>query len=307
MEDKITLQVEPEDVGQRLDLFISNTCDDLSRSAAQNLLDKGMVKVNGAPKAKNYKLRNGDVIEVELPQSVEYDAVPEEMPLDIVYEDDHLLVVNKPKDMVVHPAPGNPNGTLVNGILYHCGGTLSGINGVIRPGIVHRIDKDTSGLLVVAKDDKTHVGLSAQLQDHTMERQYHAVVYGNVKQEQGRVEAPIGRHPIDRKKMCVTTRNSREAATNYEVIARYNGFTYVSLRLETGRTHQIRVHMAQIGHPVAGDSVYGPAKVLTALRGQCLHAKTLGFVHPITGEQMQFSSDLPQYFKDFLEKLKRMT
>ncbi len=306
-EEKILLRADEEDVGQRLDQFVSNTCEELSRSAAQNLIEKRMVTVNEKPVAKNYKMRSGDEVVVILPEAVEYDALPQEMPLDIIYEDAHLIVVNKPKGMVVHPAPGNSDGTLVNGILHHCDGALSGINGVIRPGIVHRIDKDTSGLLVVAKDDKTHIGLSEQLQAHTMERQYHAVVYGNVKQEEGRIEAPIGRHPIDRKKMCVTTKNSREAATNYEVIARYKGFTYLSLRLETGRTHQIRVHMAYIGHPVAGDPVYGPAKVMSALGGQCLHAKTLGFIHPITEAEMRFESDLPQYFTDFLEKLDRMS
>lgn len=306
-EEKILLKADLEDAGQRLDLYISNACEELSRSAAQNLIEKGMITVGGKPSAKNYKLRSGDTVEVVLPEAVEYDALPQEMPLDIVYEDPHLIVVNKPKDMVVHPAPGNPDGTLVNGILYHCGGALSGINGVIRPGIVHRIDKDTSGLLVIAKDDKTHIGLSEQLQAHIMERQYHAVVYGNVKQEEGRIKAPIGRHPVDRKKMCVTTKNSREAATNYQVIARYKGFTYLRLRLETGRTHQIRVHLAHIGHPVAGDPVYGPTKVISALRGQCLHAKTLGFIHPITGEQMQFDSDLPSYLLEFLDKLERMT
>lgn len=306
-EEKILLRADEEDVGQRLDQFVSNTCEELSRSAAQNLIEKRMITVNEKPVAKNYKMRSGDEVVVILPEAVEYDALPQEMPLDIIYEDAHLIVVNKPKGMVVHPAPGNSDGTLVNGILHHCDGALSGINGVIRPGIVHRIDKDTSGLLVVAKDDKTHIGLSEQLQAHTMERQYHAVVYGNVKQEEGRIEAPIGRHPIDRKKMCVTTKNSREAATNYQVIARFKGFTYLSLRLETGRTHQIRVHMAYIGHPVAGDPVYGPAKVMSALGGQCLHAKTLGFIHPITGAEMRFDSELPQYFTDFLEKLDRMS
>lgn len=306
-DDKLLLKAEEEDIGLRLDLYISNSCEELSRSAVQTLIEKGRVLVNGKLAAKNYKLRCGDTVELELPEAIEYDALPQEMPLDIVYEDPHLIVVNKPKDMVVHPAPGNPDGTLVNGILYHCGGTLSGINGVIRPGIVHRIDKDTSGLLVIAKDDKTHIGLSEQLQAHTMERQYHAVVYGNLKQEEGRIEAPIGRHPVDRKKMCVTAKNSRAAATNYQVIARYKGFTYLRLKLETGRTHQIRVHMAHMGHPVAGDPVYGPAKVIAALGGQCLHAKTLGFIHPITGEQMRFDSDLPPYFIEFLDKLDRMS
>ena len=223
--------------------------------------------------------------------------------MEIVYEDDDLLVVNKPKGMVVHPAPGHSSGTLVNALLYHCGDSLSGINGVIRPGIVHRIDKDTSGLLIVAKNDTAHAHLAQQIKEHSFTRIYEAVVYGNVKEDSGTVDAPIGRHPTDRKRMCVTEKNSRNAVTHYEVLARYPGFTHLRLKLETGRTHQIRVHMAYLGHPVAGDPVYGVKKVITSLGGQCLHARVIGFVHPTTGEYLEFTSELPAYFTTFLKKL----
>ena len=236
---------------------------------------------------------------------MELDVTPEDIPLDIVYEDPSLLVVNKPKGMVVHPAYGNLNHTLVNALLYHCKGQLSGINGVIRPGIVHRIDKDTSGLLVVAKDDQAHSSLAAQIKEHSFDRFYHAVVYGNLKEDSGTVHQPIGRHPTDRKKMAVTDKNSRDAVTHFEVVERYQGFTHVRLKLETGRTHQIRVHMAYIGHPVAGDPVYGPRKVISSLEGQCLHAKTISFLHPKTGELLSFDSPLPGYFTRFLSTLKR--
>ena len=259
--------------------------------------------VQGKAGSKSLRMQPGWQVEGTLPRPEMAEILPQEIPLDIVYEDDDLLVVNKPKDMVVHPAPGNPDGTLVNALLAHCGDSLSGINGVIRPGIVHRIDKDTSGLLIVAKNDVAHQKLAAQIQAHSFTREYEAVVYGNVKQDEGTVDAPIGRHPIDRKRMAVTEKASRNAVTHYRVLARYRGFTHVRLRLETGRTHQIRVHMAYLGHPVAGDPVYGPKKVITSLGGQCLHARTIGFIHPRTGEYLEFTSDLPDYFTKFLKSL----
>ena len=240
---------------------------------------------------------------VEPPPEV-LDVTPQNIPLDIVYEDGDLLVVNKPKGMVVHPAPGNPDGTLVNALLYHCGGSLSGINGVIRPGIVHRIDKDTSGLLIVAKNDRAHQSLAEQIAVHSFTRIYNAVVYGNLKTEEGTISAPLGRHPADRKRMAVLSSGGREAVTHYRVLERFSGFTLVECRLETGRTHQIRVHMAHIGHPVAGDPVYGPKKCITELHGQCLHARVIGFVHPATGEYLEFDSGLPPYFQQFLSKLR---
>ena len=253
--------------------------------------------------AKYYNAKAGERIELLIPPPETMDAKPEDIPLEIVYEDDDLLVVNKPKGMVVHPAPGHSSGTLVNALLYHCGDSLSGINGVIRPGIVHRIDKDTSGLLIVAKNDTAHAHLAQQIKEHSFTRIYEAVVYGNVKEDSGTVDAPIGRHPTDRKRMCVTEKNSRNAVTHYEVLARYPGFTHLRLKLETGRTHQIRVHMAYLGHPVAGDPVYGVKKVITSLGGQCLHARVIGFVHPTTGEYLEFTSELPAYFTTFLKKL----
>ncbi len=295
--------------GGRIDKLLSETLD-MTRSAVQTLLDNGNVLVDGKAVGKNYRLRAGDVVQVTIPDPTAYEAVPENIPLDIVYEDAHLLVVNKPKGMVVHPAAGNYNGTLVNALLYHCGDSLSGINGVLRPGIVHRIDKDTSGLLIVAKDDKAHTGLAEQIKAHTFTREYETVVYGNVKNDTGTVSAPIGRHPVHRKKQAVTPTNSKEATTHYTVISRFAGaantsaYTHLRCRLETGRTHQIRVHMAYIGHPVAGDTVYGPDKH-KELCGQCLHARVIGFVHPITGEYMEFTSPLPDYFQTFLQKLQK--
>ncbi len=267
------------------------------------LIEEGSVTVNGAAPSKNLRLKAGDSICVEIPEPVLPDARPEDIPLDIVYEDDDLLVVNKPRGMVVHPAAGNPDGTLVNALLHHCGASLSGINGVLRPGIVHRIDKDTSGLLIVAKNDRSHRLLAEQIKEHSFTRKYQAVVVGNIKDDRGTINAPIGRHPTDRKKMTVTQKNSREAVTHYRVIERYKGYTHVELTLETGRTHQIRVHMAHIGHPVAGDPVYGGKKYLASLNGQCLHAYYISFVHPVTGETLTFSSPLPEYFTDFLGRL----
>ena len=254
--------------------------------------------------SKSFRPKEGDKLQLTLPDPAPVQVLPQNIPLNILYEDDHLLVVNKPKGMVVHPAPGNPDGTLVNALLYHCRGSLSGIGGELRPGIVHRIDKDTSGLLVVAKDDRTHAGLSEQMAVHGIHRLYQAVVYGSLK-EDGFVEAPIGRHKTDRKKMAVTQQNSKYAYTGYRVLEKYIGFTHIECKLKTGRTHQIRVHMASIGHPLAGDEVYGPRAVIKKLGGQCLHAKTLGFVHPISGKYMEFDSPLPDYFLKFLSSLKK--
>ncbi len=294
-----TLEFTAEEAGTRLDKFVSEQTDgEITRSAAVKLIEDGNCTVNGKAVQKNYKLRAGDSILIEIPEAVDVDILPENIPLDIVYEDNDLLVVNKPKGMVVHPAPGHYSGTLVNALMYHCKDSLSGINGEIRPGIVHRIDKDTSGLLIVAKNDTAHKGLAAQIKEHSFTREYEAVVNGAVK-EDGIVNAPIGRHKTDRKKMCVTTENSREAVTHYFVIERFTDSTHLRLRLETGRTHQIRVHMAYIGHSVAGDEVYGNGKP-RSLMGQCLHAKKIGFVHPVTGEYLEFDSELPGYFVKFL-------
>ena len=301
------LLVLPEEDGQRLDKFLSERLEELTRTAAEKLAISGEVCKSGVALSKSYKVRAGDCIAVTIPAPVEAEVLPEAIPLDIVYEDADLLVVNKPKGMIVHPGAGNPSGTLVNALLAHCGDSLSGIGGVIRPGIVHRIDKDTSGLLIVAKNDFAHVRLAEQIKAHSFTREYEAVVYGNVKQDEGVIDAPIGRHPTDRKKMAVTEKNSRSALTRYEVIARYQGFTHIRLILETGRTHQIRVHMAYLGHPVAGDERYGPKKVIRELHGQCLHAKKIGFRHPRTGEWLDFDSELPPYFQSFLEKLRRIS
>lgn len=298
----VTLTVEPEKAGQRLDCFLGESIPEITRSAAQRLCDDSLVLVNGIAALKNYKLRAGQQVQVQIPPPKALEAVPQEIPLAIVYEDSDLLVINKPKGMVVHPAPGNEDGTLVNALLHHCGGSLVGIGGVARPGIVHRIDKDTSGLLVVAKTELAHTSLSDQIKAHTVTRCYQAAVYGNVKQEEGMVDAPIGRHPLDRKKMCVTDRHARNAVTHYTVLERLKGFTHMELRLETGRTHQIRVHMAWLGHPVAGDPVYGPKKVITSLGGQCLHARTLGFIHPRMGKYQEFVCEPPDSFMAFIRK-----
>ena len=290
--------------GRRLDVYTAEIAE-VSRSRAASLIEDGHVTVNGAVASKKCKLKVGDAVSITLPDPEEYRAEPENIPLDIIYEDSDLLVVNKPKGMVVHPAAGNYTGTLVNAVMYHCGDSLSGINGVLRPGILHRIDKNTSGLLLVAKNDNAHNCLAEQIKAHTCNRLYEAVVYGNLKGDSGTVDAPIGRHPIKRKQMAVTEHNSKSAVTHYEVIERFGDFTHVALKLETGRTHQIRVHMSYIGHPVAGDEVYGPKKVITKLGGQCLHARRIGFVHPTTGEYMEFTSELPDYFKSFLEECKK--
>ena len=301
--DNRIITVTEENNNERIDKVIAQLDDTLTRSAVQKLIEENNVTVNGKIPSKNLKLKTGDEIIVTVPEPVLPEALPENIPLDIVYEDNDLLVVNKPKGMVVHPATGNYSGTLVNALLYHCGDSLSGINGVLRPGIVHRIDKDTSGLLIVAKNDFSHRLLAEQIKIHSFTRKYQAVVYGNLKDDEGTINAPIGRHPTDRKKMAVTEKNSRNAVTHYKVLGRYNGFTHVELKLETGRTHQIRVHMAYIGHPVAGDAVYGPKKVITALNGQCLHAYFISFEHPRTNQTITLSSPLPKYFTDFLQSL----
>ena len=295
----------PADAGQRLDRWLAGQAGAPSRSALQGLMEAGYVRRNGATANKKDKLAAGDRITLTLPDPQPIEAQPQNIPLDIVYEDEHLLVVNKPKGMVVHPAPGNPDGTLVNALLYHCRGQLSGVGGAIRPGIVHRIDKDTSGLLVVAKDDLTHQGLSEQMAVHAIHRVYHAVVYGNIRQDTGTIEAPIGRDPRDRKRMAVTPGQGKRACTHWQVLERFGRFTLLACRLETGRTHQIRVHMAHIGHPLAGDPVYGPRSVIRELQGQCLHAKELGFRHPVTGQELRFDSPLPAYFTTFLERLRK--
>lgn len=288
----------------RADKAISAALPALSRSAVQALIQDGRVLCNGAPVQKSTKLPVQSVLTVEIPPARPLEVVAQNIPLDIVYEDSDLLVVNKPKGMVVHPAAGNEDGTLVNALLYHCGDSLSGINGVIRPGIVHRIDKDTSGLLIVAKNDAAHRSLAEQIKAHSFTREYRAVVYGRIKAD-GTVDAPIARHPQERKRMAVVrSPAAREAVTHYFVVRRFTGFTQLRLRLETGRTHQIRVHMAYIGHPVAGDPVYGPKKVITSLGGQCLHAGLIGFVHPRTGRYMEFEAPLPPYFTDFLKTLR---
>ncbi len=287
---------------KRIDKFLSDTIENMSRSFIAGMIDDGFVFVNDKVVSKSYKLNSGDRVLAKIAETVELDVEPEDIPIDIVYEDAHIVVVNKSKGMVVHPAPGNYSGTLVNALLYHCRGKLSGINGVLRPGIVHRIDKNTSGLLVVAKSDKAHNSLSEQIKEHSMTREYRAVIYGHLKDSQGIIDAPIGRSQMDRKRMCVTDKNSKNAVTHYTVLEEYKDFSYISCRLETGRTHQIRVHMSYIGHPLAGDDVYGPKKVITELNGQCLHAIKLGFNHPVTGEYMEFNSVLPDYFEKFLNK-----
>ncbi len=299
---ELTLTVPAEDAGKRLDAWLAAHPEtELTRSAVQQLAEQGQIVRNGKPAKKNEKLKDGDEIRVQIPEPQTLDVIPQEIPLEIVYEDAELLVVNKPKGMVVHPAPGHPDGTLVNALLYHCAGELSGINGVIRPGIVHRIDRDTSGLLIVAKTDRAHLGLAEQIAVHSFTREYEAVCCGRFKEESGTVHAPIGRDPRDRQKMCVIATNSKDAVTHYTVLTQYEKYAHIRCKLETGRTHQIRVHMKHIGHPVYGDAVYGKAE--KGVQGQCLHAKKIGFVHPVTGEYLEFDSPLPAYFAEILRKL----
>ena len=293
--------------GERLDSFLSRCPEGLSRSAAQKLIAEGNVLLNGKPAKKNDRLEPGDQVTLTIPEPKAVDVVPTEMKLDIVYEDEDLAVINKPKGLVVHPAPGHQEDTLVNGLLYAMGDSLSGINGELRPGIVHRIDKDTSGLLAIAKNDLAHAVLASQLKDHTMARTYECIVCGNLKEDSGTVDAPIGRHPTDRKKMCVTQRNSKPAVTHWEVVKRYPGYTYVRCRLETGRTHQIRVHMAYIGHPILGDTVYGRKKPELGQDSQCLHAGSLSFRHPRDGRPVIVYAPLPEYFTQVLQKLEKMS
>lgn len=301
----LLIRATNEDAGARLDSFLAKSMENTSRSAAQQLIDDGRVTLRGKAVKSSYKVAENDEFEVEVPETVE-DAglVAQDIPLDVIYEDSDLIVVNKPKGLVVHPAPGHADGTLVNALMYHCGDSLSGVGGELRPGIVHRIDMETSGLLIAAKNDFAHRHLSDQLKDRSLSRVYETIVRGNIKDESGTIDAPIGRHPTDRKRMAVTQRNSRNAVTHYEVIARYDGYTHLRCKLETGRTHQIRVHLAHIGHPVLGDMVYGMKKPELGLDSQCLHARRIKFIHPRTGERVELESRLPEYFTAVLEKLK---
>ena len=299
----LTLQPNKEDAGKRIDAWLAANLEDMTRSAVQRLLEEGRVVCDGKQLPKNYKLNGSETLEVSLPDPEPVDVVPQDIPLDVVFEDGAVIVVNKPKGLVVHPAPGHPDGTLVNALLHHCGDSLSGIGGELRPGIVHRIDRDTSGLIIAAKNDFAHQRLAAQLQDHTLARIYQCIVIGNLREDSGTVDAPIGRHPVDRKKMAVVA-NGRNAVTHWTVLARYPGFTHVECRLETGRTHQIRVHMAHIGHPILGDTVYGSKKPVPGLQGQCLHAVGLRFLHPRTEELVELHCGLPEEFQAQLQKLR---
>ena len=298
-----TLTLTADRAGERADAFLARSVPGLTRSAAQRLLEEGAVTLEGRPVKKNYKTAPGDQLEAVLPDPEPVAILPQDIPLDVVYEDGDVIVVNKPVGLVVHPAPGHPDGTLVNALLYHCGNTLSGINGELRPGIVHRIDRDTSGLIIAAKNDRAHLALAAQLQDHSLARVYEAVAVGNLREDAGTVDAPIGRHPVDRKKMAIDHRNGRPAVTHWSVLGRYPGYTHVECRLETGRTHQIRVHLASIGHPLLGDVVYGSKKPWPGLAGQCLHARKLRFVHPTTGKLVELECPLPDWFEKVLKQI----
>ena len=301
--ERLTIEAVPADAGKRTDAWLAERAEGLTRSAAVRLMEEGRVTAGGKPLAKNYRLTGGETVEIALPDPEPIEAVPQNIPLDVVYEDGDVIVVNKPKGLVVHPAPGHPDGTLVNALLYHCGDSLSGVGGAMRPGIVHRIDRDTSGLIIAAKNDFAHQGLAAQLQDHTLSRIYRCIVTGSLREDQGTINAPIGRHRTDRKKMAVVP-GGRPAVTHWQTLERFPGFTYVECRLETGRTHQIRVHMAHSGHPVLGDTVYGAKKPVPGLQGQCLHAVGLRFLHPRTGEAVELSCPLPEEFDRQLEKLR---
>ena len=302
--EPILLRASEESKNQRLDAFLASSLDGLTRSQATRLIESGEVAVNGRAVSKSYKLAGGEDVAVTLPEPEPVEVVPQDIPLDVVYEDADVIVVNKPSGMVVHPAPGHPDGTLVNALLYHCAGTLSGVGGALRPGIVHRIDRDTSGLIIAAKNDAAHQYLSAQLADHTLARTYECIVVGKLREDRGTVDAPIARHPTDRKRMAVVA-GGREAVTHWEVIARYPGYTHVRCRLETGRTHQIRVHMAYIGHPILGDTVYGAKKEVPGLTGQCLHAVGLRFLHPRTHEVVELFCPLPEEFTRMLQKIRK--
>lgn len=301
--DDIFINVKAEESGERIDALLSRNLDGFSRSQIQKLLEQGAVTLDGKALKKNFRCTAGESYDILLPDTAELPLEPQDIPLDIVYEDDDLIVVNKQRGLVVHPAPGHPDGTLVNALLYHCGDSLSGIGGQRRPGIVHRIDKDTSGLIIVAKNDFAHQGLSAQLSDHSLCREYEAIVRGNFKTDGGTVDRPIGRHPVDRKRMAVTDRNSKPAVTHWQLLASYHGYSHILCRLETGRTHQIRVHMASIGHPLLGDFTYGAPSPDKGLEGQCLHARRLRFVHPRSGEEMELETPLPDYFTAVLTRL----
>ena len=289
--------------GQRIDRYLSDELEDRSRSYIQKIMKEGYVKVNQKPVKSNYRLSFGDSVEVTLPEAKEPDIVPENIPLDILYEDQDIIMINKPKQMVVHPAPGHYSGTLVNALMYHCGKDLSGINGVLRPGIVHRIDRDTTGSVIACKNDKAHRCIAEQLKEHSINRRYRAICFGELEQEEGTIDQPIGRHPNDRKKMAINHQNGKRAVTHYRVLQRFKGYTYIECVLETGRTHQIRVHMASIGHPLLGDEVYSNRKSPFKLQGQTLHAKTLGFIHPTTGEYLEIDAPLPEYFEHLLAVL----
>ena len=300
--ETLTLRSDESQAGRRADVWLSEAVEGLTRSAAARLLEEGRVTRGGRPLSKSARLTGGETVEVSLPEPEPVDLIPQDIPLDVVYEDGDVIVVNKPKGLVVHPAPGHPDGTLVNALLFHCGASLSGVGGALRPGIVHRIDRDTSGLIIAAKNDCAHQALSAQLQDHTLARTYQCIVTGNLRRDSGAVDAPIGRHPTDRKRMAVVS-GGRPAVTRYQVLERFPGFTHVRCRLETGRTHQIRVHMAHIGHPILGDTVYGARRPVPGLQGQCLHAAGLRFRHPRTGETVELSCPLPPEFQEQLRKL----
>ena len=304
---QISLQADETYMDERLDKFLSAMLPDQSRSYLQKIIKDGNVLVNGEPKKSSYRLEDRDEVTADLPELKSPDIEPENIPLDILYEDDSILMVNKPKGMVVHPSAGHYTGTLVNAVLWHCQGQLSGINGVSRPGIVHRIDKDTTGVLVVCKNDAAHNAVAAQLKEHSITRKYRAIVHGVIKEDEGTVDAPIGRHPTERKKMASGVKNGKRAVTHYRVLERFQGYTYVECQLETGRTHQIRVHMASIHHPLLGDTVYGPAKDSHHLEGQTLHAMVLGLIHPVTGEYLEVEAPLPEYFENLLKKFRAMS
>ena len=302
--NEIVMEITPEMEGERIDKCISNYLESLSRSYIQKIIKDGKASVNDAVVKANYKVKVDDKVQFEIPDCEEPDIPPQDIPLDILYEDKDILIVNKPKDMVVHPAPGHYEGTLVNAIMFHCKDELSGINGVLRPGIVHRIDKDTTGSIIICKNDEAHRKIAQQLKEHSITRKYRAIVYGRIMEEEGTVNAPIGRHPTDRKKMAINEKNGKPAVTHYKVLERFDKYTYIECQLETGRTHQIRVHMTSIGHPLLGDEVYGNAKCPFKLEGQTLHAMTIGFIHPTTGEYVEYEAPLPEYFEHLLQILR---